>query len=188
MHLAHRLRPEFPDGVLHVNLLGYSTEQTMSVSQALRYFLRALGVPAEQVPLEQDEQEVVFQTLLTGKRVLMLLDNAADADQVRRLLPVEPGCACYCCANFSRAYVRHLVNANEILAAVLLTMHNVHLLLTLAREMRAAIAAGTFAAYAAEFLEGYQGSGGSEGHEGSDGSPGTRGTRGSHRATGQPAA
>lgn len=93
VHLAHRLRPEFPDGVLHVNLLGYSTEQTMTVSQAQRYLLRALGLPAEQIPLEQDEQEVVFQTLLTGKRVLMLLDNAADADQVRGLLPAEPGCA-----------------------------------------------------------------------------------------------
>jgi tetratricopeptide (TPR) repeat protein len=93
VHLAHRLRHEFPDGVLHVNLLGYSTQRTMSVSQALRHFLRAFGVPAEQIPLDQDEQEVVFQTLVTGRRVLLVLDNAADADQVRRLLPAEPGCA-----------------------------------------------------------------------------------------------
>lgn len=93
VHLAHRLRQEFPDGVLHVNLLGYSTQQTMSVSQALRHFLRAFGVPAEQIPLEQDEQEVVFQTLVTGRRVLLVLDNAADADQVRKLLPAEPDCA-----------------------------------------------------------------------------------------------
>jgi DNA-binding SARP family transcriptional activator/tetratricopeptide (TPR) repeat protein len=93
VHLAHRLRQEFPDGVLHVNLLGYSTQQTMTVSQALRHFLRAFGVPAEQIPLEQEEQQVVFQTLLTGKRVLLVLDNAADADQVRRLLPAEPDCA-----------------------------------------------------------------------------------------------
>ncbi|GAA3035378.1 DNA-binding transcriptional activator of the SARP family [Actinokineospora globicatena] len=93
VHVAHRLRPEFPGGILHVNLLGYSTAQTMGISQALRYFLRACDVPAEQIPLDQDDQEVVFQTLLTGKRVLLVLDNAAHADQVRRLLPAEPSCA-----------------------------------------------------------------------------------------------
>ncbi len=77
------------------------------------------------------------------------LNNAAFA---RDPLPVEAGCACYCCSHFSRAYVRHLVTSKEILGAVLLTLHNVHLLLTLMREMRAAILDGTFADYAADFL------------------------------------
>ena len=69
--------------------------------------------------------------------------------------PVEAGCACYCCQQFSRAYVRHLLAAKEILGASLLTIHNLHLLLTLMREMRAAIRAGTFEQYAADFLARY---------------------------------
>jgi len=92
--------------------------------------------------------------------------NLKNAPFARDPNPVEPGCACYCCTHFSRAYVRHLVNANEILAAVLLTLHNVHLLLTLMREMRAAILAGTFAAYASDFLSNYRGPQGAEGPQG----------------------
>jgi len=89
--------------------------------------------------------------------------NLKNAPFARDPLPVEPGCACYCCVHFTRAYVRHLVVANEILAAVLLTLHNVHLLLTLMREMRAAILAGTFAAYASDFLSTYRGTQGTDG-------------------------
>lgn len=69
--------------------------------------------------------------------------------------PLEPGCTCYTCTHFSRAYIRHLVRSSEILAHQLLSLHNLHLLLTLMREMRAAIFSGTFADYAAAFLEGY---------------------------------
>ena len=58
--------------------------------------------------------------------------------------PVEEGCTCYCCRNFSRAYVRHLLHAGEILGVRLLTIHNVHRLCEFMREMRAAIAGGTF--------------------------------------------
>ena len=58
--------------------------------------------------------------------------------------PVEEGCDCYCCQNFSRAYVRHLLHAGEILGVRLLTIHNVHRLCAFMREMREAIAAGTF--------------------------------------------
>jgi queuine tRNA-ribosyltransferase len=92
--------------------------------------------------------------------------NLKNAPFARDPNPVEPGCSCYCCANFTRAYVRHLVIANEILAAVLLTLHNVHLLLTLMREMRAAILNGTFDAYASTFLANYVGPKGSEGSKG----------------------
>jgi queuine tRNA-ribosyltransferase len=75
---------------------------------------------------------------------------AADPD------PIEPGCTCYTCTTFSRAYIRHLVKASEILGHQLLSIHNLHLLLTLMREMRAAIIDGTFADYAAAFLATYQ--------------------------------
>jgi queuine tRNA-ribosyltransferase len=78
-----------------------------------------------------------------------------NAHFARDRLPVEPGCACYCCAHFTRAYLRHLLQAKEILGATLLTIHNVHLLLTLMREMRAAILAQTFTQYAENFLARY---------------------------------
>jgi queuine tRNA-ribosyltransferase len=70
--------------------------------------------------------------------------------------PLEPGCTCYTCTHFSRAYIRHLVKASEILGHQLLSLHNLHLLLTLMREMRAAILDGTFTDYAAAFLAVYQ--------------------------------
>jgi queuine tRNA-ribosyltransferase len=81
--------------------------------------------------------------------------NLRNAAFARDRQPVEPGCTCYCCANFTRAYVRHLAASDEILGAVLLSLHNVHLLLSLAREMRAAVIAGTFDEYADDFLARY---------------------------------
>jgi queuine tRNA-ribosyltransferase len=82
--------------------------------------------------------------------------------------PLEPGCTCYTCAHFSRAYIRHLVKASEILAHQLLSLHNLHLLLTLMREMRAAILDGTFTDHAAAFLASYQAVGA---HRGSNSVP-----------------
>lgn len=82
--------------------------------------------------------------------------NMKNAPYARDPRPVEDGCACYCCANFTRAYIRHLVVSDEILASTLLTHHNVHLLFTLMRELRAAIVAGTFEHYARNFLANYK--------------------------------
>jgi queuine tRNA-ribosyltransferase len=82
--------------------------------------------------------------------------NMKNAPYARDARPIEKGCTCYCCSHFTRAYVRHLVISGEILAAVLLTLHNVHLLLTLMREMRAAVVSQTFDAYAEDFLSKYQ--------------------------------
>ncbi|MDY5596236.1 MAG: tRNA guanosine(34) transglycosylase Tgt [Kiritimatiellia bacterium] len=59
--------------------------------------------------------------------------------------PVEDGCDCYCCRNFSRAYIRHLLSADEILGVRLLTIHNIHCLLSVMRDMRESISDGTFA-------------------------------------------
>jgi queuine tRNA-ribosyltransferase len=69
--------------------------------------------------------------------------------------PLEPGCKCYACRNFSRAYIRHLVWANEIFGLRLLTWHNLHLYLDLMRRAREAIAAGTFEEFRAEFTAHY---------------------------------
>ncbi len=76
------------------------------------------------------------------------LRNARYADDPSPLLP---GCTCYTCTHFSRAYLRHLVLANEILGHQLLTLHNLHLMLTMAREIREAILEGRFAAYREAF-------------------------------------
>ncbi len=67
--------------------------------------------------------------------------------------PIEPGCACYACANFSRAYVHHLQRIDDILGARLATVHNLHYYATLMREMREAIAAGGFEAFRQRFAQ-----------------------------------
>ena len=82
--------------------------------------------------------------------------NLRNVQYSRDASPIEAGCTCYACTNFSRAYVRHLVKAGEILAHQLLSLHNLHMLLTLMREMRAAIVDGSFPAYANEFLAHYR--------------------------------
>ena len=70
--------------------------------------------------------------------------------------PVEDGCTCYTCTHFSRAYIRHLVKASEILGHQLLSIHNLHMLIHLMRDLRAAILAGTFTEVATSFLETYR--------------------------------
>ncbi|MBK8987049.1 MAG: tRNA guanosine(34) transglycosylase Tgt [Chloroflexi bacterium] len=69
--------------------------------------------------------------------------------------PLAADCACYTCTHFSRAYLRHLVKADEILGHILLTTHNLHFLLELMRQIRAAIAAGELRPFAVEFLSHY---------------------------------
>jgi queuine tRNA-ribosyltransferase len=67
--------------------------------------------------------------------------------------PIEEGCGCYTCRHFSRAYLRHLAVAGEILSARLNTLHNLYFYQHLLRSMREAVAAGCFAAFARSFLE-----------------------------------
>jgi queuine tRNA-ribosyltransferase len=78
------------------------------------------------------------------------LRNARFADDAG---PIEPGCTCYACAHFSRAYLRHLTKTNEILGHHLLTLHNLHLMLTIAREIREAIQGKRFEEYRKTFLD-----------------------------------
>jgi DNA-binding SARP family transcriptional activator/tetratricopeptide (TPR) repeat protein len=93
VHTAHRMRADFPDGQLYVNLRGYAPGPPRSAVDVLPRFLRALGVESESVPLDQDEQETMFRSRLTGQRLLLVLDNAATAEQIRPLLPGSSGCA-----------------------------------------------------------------------------------------------
>jgi len=78
------------------------------------------------------------------------LRNARFADDPA---PLEPDCTCYTCTHFSRAYLRHLTTADEILGHTLLTLHNLHLMLTIAREIRQSILAGEFQAYREAFWQ-----------------------------------
>ena len=78
--------------------------------------------------------------------------NLVNAGYARDRQPVEPGCACYTCQNFTRAYLRHLIMAKEMLAPILISLHNVYLLLQLMREMRQAILANQFTDFAETFL------------------------------------
>lgn len=73
----------------------------------------------------------------------------------RDFFPVDPSCDCYCCANFSRAYLHHLFNANEVLSATLTAIHNVRFYLNMVAEARTAIEAGDYANFKHAFLEEY---------------------------------
>ncbi|HEY2574930.1 MAG TPA: BTAD domain-containing putative transcriptional regulator [Streptosporangiaceae bacterium] len=92
VHAAHRLRSRFPDGQLYVDLLGVSA-QPQAPADVLARFLRDLGVDGGQIPVDEEERAALFRTRLTGRRVLILLDNARDYTQVRPLLPGSSSCA-----------------------------------------------------------------------------------------------
>jgi queuine tRNA-ribosyltransferase len=70
--------------------------------------------------------------------------------------PIEEGCGCYACTNFSRAYLRHLVKAEEILGLRLITLHNLHFYLGLMTKVRAALEVGAFAEFRRDFVGGYR--------------------------------
>ncbi|HEX7160164.1 MAG TPA: BTAD domain-containing putative transcriptional regulator [Trebonia sp.] len=92
VHAAHQVSARFPDGQLYVDLLGASP-QAASPGEVLARFLRDLGVEGDKVPATDDERAALYRTTLTGRRVLILLDNAKDAAQVRMLLPGSSSCA-----------------------------------------------------------------------------------------------
>jgi DNA-binding SARP family transcriptional activator len=91
VHWAHQIRDRFPDGQLYVNLRGFDPAgSAMEPTDAIRAFLDALAVPPDQIPVEREEQAALYRTMLASRRVLIVLDNARDAAQVRPLLPGSP--------------------------------------------------------------------------------------------------
>lgn len=89
---AHHVSSRFPDGQLFVDLRGYSPGPVVSGSEALARFLRALGVTGDRLPHDETERSLLYRSLLADRRVLVVLDNADNARQVRPLLPGTPSC------------------------------------------------------------------------------------------------
>jgi DNA-binding SARP family transcriptional activator/Flp pilus assembly protein TadD len=90
---AHRLASRFPGGQLYVNLQGATAGLApLAPLEVLGRFLRALGVAGDEIPAEVAEAAAVFRSAVAGRRLLVVLDNAADAAQVAPLLPGAPGC------------------------------------------------------------------------------------------------
>ena len=92
VHWAHQVAGDFPDGQLYVNLRGYDPGQPLPVADALAGFLRALGVAGPDIPPEADERAARYRSLLAGRRMLVVLDNARSPEQVRPLLPGASSC------------------------------------------------------------------------------------------------
>jgi DNA-binding SARP family transcriptional activator len=93
IHWAHRVRHRFSDGQLYVNLRGFDPAGTaVRPVDAIRGFLDALGVPRDEIPTNPDAQAGLYRSLLADRRVLVVLDNARNAEQVRPLLPGTPSC------------------------------------------------------------------------------------------------
>jgi tetratricopeptide (TPR) repeat protein/transcriptional regulator with XRE-family HTH domain len=92
LHWAHQVADRFPDGQLHVNLRGFdSSGTTVTAAEAIRGFLDALGVPPSRIPPTPEAQAALYRSQLAERRMLVVLDNARDEQQVRPLLPASPG-------------------------------------------------------------------------------------------------
>lgn len=94
LQVAHGLADQYPGGVLYADLQGWGLHSTpLEPSHVLERHLGALGIAAESIPPGLDERAALLRTVVAGRRVLMVLDNARDAAQVRPLLPGSAGCA-----------------------------------------------------------------------------------------------
>lgn len=92
LHWAHRVAGRFPDGQLYVDLRGYNTGGVLPPEDALRGFLEALHVPQNRIPPDLKGRAALFRSLLSTRRLLIVLDNCRDAEQVRPLLPGPGSC------------------------------------------------------------------------------------------------
>ncbi|MFG2244875.1 ATP-binding protein [Spirillospora sp. NPDC048823] len=92
VHWAHLMSEHFPDGQLFIDLRGYSRRGALSPREALGQALRTLRVPSSRLPVDEDELAALYRSRLAGKRVLIVLDDAANPQQVSPLLPGTSSC------------------------------------------------------------------------------------------------
>ncbi len=90
---AHRVRDAFPDGQLYVDLRGYGPDRPIPAEKALARFLTNLGVAGRDIPFDVDDRAARYRTEINGRRILVVLDNAASVEQIRPLLPGTPSCS-----------------------------------------------------------------------------------------------
>ncbi|HEY1920292.1 MAG TPA: tetratricopeptide repeat protein [Streptosporangiaceae bacterium] len=89
---AHQVADRFPGGQLYVNLRGYDPGQPMPAADALASFLRSLGMPGQDIPAATEERAAAYRSLVAGRPMLIVLDNAGTVEQIRPLLPGSPSC------------------------------------------------------------------------------------------------
>jgi DNA-binding SARP family transcriptional activator/Tfp pilus assembly protein PilF len=113
---AHTVAHRFPDGQLFLDLHGHDDATVSSPDQALRHALRALGVPADRIPAGLPERTDLFRSLISGKRVLLVLDNVRSAEQVLPLTPPARGCLLLATSRnmLPELGVRHAVHRVEL--------------------------------------------------------------------------
>lgn len=123
-------------------------------------YLMGVGTPfdlVEGIRRGVDMFDCVLPTRLARHHAALTLKgrvNLSKAEHTRDPRPIDEQCACYTCQNFSRAYLRHLINAREMLSATLISIHNIHTLIALANTLRESILAGNFRQTADAILEG----------------------------------
>ena len=91
LHWAHQVAEKFPDGQLHVDLRGFGSGDPIDPDAVVRGFLEALAVPPARIPVSQQAQVGLYRSLTANRKMLVVLDNAHDSEQVRPLLPAGPG-------------------------------------------------------------------------------------------------
>ena len=128
---AHRVADRFPDGQLYLDLRGYGPEPPVEPADALARLLRGLGVLGPQLPAETADRAALYRTLLAGRRMLVLLDNAATAEQARPLLPGAPSCFAVVTSRDGLAGLVAREGARRIALDVLSAEESVSLLRTL---------------------------------------------------------
>jgi hypothetical protein len=110
---SHQNRDRFPDGQLYVDLNGYAPEPPLMPERALGRFLAALGVPRAELTSDVGDAAALYRSLVSSRRMLIVLDNATDPSQVRPLLPGPGGCAVIVTSQPCRARARGVRTGGE---------------------------------------------------------------------------